>query len=113
MHKQTPLDASWSFEDIYRLLMLDIEPELLPERSEQIAEKCKNMNEEERKKLFHHYIECVKEFAQRLNKLTDALGKSAADIQSELHAYSQKRSTSEEQEILGNLEEFFDENNAA
>ncbi|MFH1670869.1 MAG: hypothetical protein ABIA92_04780 [Patescibacteria group bacterium] len=73
MAKQTkkPDGVQWTMEDLYNLLMFDIEPELMTQNIGDLDEFYADESKNERKERMERYKEAFDEFYNRFDKILD------------------------------------------
>jgi hypothetical protein len=77
MPTKTNTTQPWTAQDVYILLMQEIEPELLPDVMDTLDEKYAGETEEQRKNRINHYVECFDVFLDRFDILMKTVDTNA------------------------------------
>lgn len=107
MNTQTTPKRTFVFDDIYKLLMREIEPELLPENFAKLDATFAALDDEGKKKLGEHYKACMETFAQKFDALMEAYSQHANKLKKEAQTFFEQKDVSNELKRLTELEQFF------
>ena len=104
--QNTPIH--WTFDDLYNLLMYDIEQDLLTENLPTLEEKYKGETEEQQKERARRYARALSEYLKRFEKIMSAWKGRMDDIKKELRNLYEAKEQAEGKEILAELDTLID-----
>tara|TARA_Y100000310_G_C20492438_1_gene719912 strand:- start:501 stop:833 length:333 start_codon:yes stop_codon:yes gene_type:complete len=102
------IDLNWGIEDVYRMLMQNIEPELLPENYKSLSEKYANEKPADRKERYAHYADCFELFLERLEVLVNKLQRQVSGAYSDLRKQVEEVANANEEDSLNSFEDFLE-----
>ena len=109
--KQTSKTAqgtpSWTIEDIYNMLMFDIEPELMTNILPDLEELYPNESEEEKKERLARYAKAFEEFTMKFEEFMGAWKEQLHDFKKNILAHFKQESGAQDKTDLENLERSF------
>ncbi|MAE39247.1 MAG: hypothetical protein CL969_06485 [Euryarchaeota archaeon] len=108
MDQNQLINFKWDIKDIYRLLMQNIEPELLPENYSTLEENYENESPEDRRKRYSHYADCFELFLAQLDVLMHMLKDHISEEYRILRKQLEQYSDNKEYNFLSSLDDFFE-----
>ncbi len=107
--KANPTFGVFTLEDLYNVLMEDIEPELTTYTINELDTKYKNESKKDHKKRIERYANAFMEFKKRFGILLDLWKGELIALRDAMIAKVKEKTTEEEQEKLSDIERSFGE----
>ena len=105
MSKQTQTEETWTFEDLYNMLMEEIEPELCTYNIEHMEEMYAGESEKQRKTRYEYYALCLERFWEALTQLIDLTKDDLRDFEEAFFLGMKEKITSQEEGDIADIED--------
>ena len=106
-HK-TVTEGSFQIEDLYNLLMVEIEPDLTTDMLPLLNEKYEGETAEDRKARSERYAEAFEEFAIRFDKAMAIWKEQILKLKEKAFGIARERTGKNDEQALSDIERSFD-----
>ena len=105
MSKQTQTEETWTFEDLYNMIMEEIEPELCTYNIEDMDEMYAGESEKQRKTRFEYYALCLERFWEALTQLIDLTKDDLRDFEEAFFRGMKEKIESQDEGDIADIED--------